>query len=531
MNLRPWNSPGDPTPDAPFDRGRRRVLLASVAAAALAAPTIRLRAAQGFASYPFGLGVASGCPRPDGFVLWTRLAPDPLQGGGMPPAPVEVDWQVAEDESFMRIAGKGIATATSELAHSVHVDVQGLRPERDYWYRFHSGAATSPVGRTRTAPAAGVSPANFRFAFASCQQYEQGYYAAYRDMASQKLDLVVHLGDYIYESSWGVNHVRHHTGAIPTTLPEYRERYALYKSDRDLQAAHAAFPWLVIWDDHEVANDYTNDRSPRTQDPAQFLAMRAAAYQAWYEHMPVPSSARPRGPNATIYGRYRFGDLLDVMLLDGRQYRSHHACLPGKSASPLADCPDRSAPLRSMLGQQQETWFAQQMRSAPAHWSVVAQTTLMAEADRKAGNEHGYWMDGWDGYTASRKRLLDALATQPNNNALVVSGDVHAFWAADLRQDFSAARSPVIATEFVGGAITSQGPSAANLGNALAKNPHLRYGRGDKRGYALMTLERKRCGVEFRAVDDEKDPASAVRTLARFGVDSGAPGVQMERSP
>ena len=290
-------------------------------------------------------------------------------------------------------------------------------------------------------------------------------------MAEPRTRLVVHLGDYIYESSWGKRHVRRHTGAVPTTLAEYRDRYALYKSDRDLQAAHAAAPWLVIWDDHEVANDYTDDLSPLMRDPVQFLAVRAAAYQAWYEHMPVPRGMRPNGPNATIYGRYRFGDLLDVTLLDGRQYRSHHACLSGTSASPLADCPDRHSPSRSFLGQAQETWFAQQMRGTSAHWSVVAQPTLMAEVDRRAGTEHGYWMDGWDGYTASRKRVLDALATQPQHNALVIGGDVHAFWAADLRQDFAVRSAPVVATEFVGGAITSEGPAGPQRRHCAFEEP------------------------------------------------------------
>ena len=521
----------DAAHNRPAAPGRRRLLAAALAAGALAHPFARLRAARNFTTDPFTLGVASGCPRPDGMVLWTRLAPDPLQVNALDPVPVRVDWQVAEDPAFARTVARGSEMAVPESAHSVHVDVPGLRPGRDYWYRFQVGDATSPTGRTRTAPAAGESTANFRLAFASCQQYEQGYYAAYRDMASRELDLVVHVGDYIYESSWGARFVRRHTGAIPTTLAEYRDRYALYKSDRDLQAAHAAAPWLVIWDDHEVANDYTDDRSPVMRDAAQFLAVRAAAYQAWYEHMPVPSSMRPNGPNATIYGRYRFGDLLDVTLLDGRQYRSHHACLPGTSTSPLADCPERHASSRSFLGQAQETWFAQQMRSSPAHWSVVAQPTLMAEVDRKAGADHGYWMDGWDGYTASRKRLLETLATQPQHNALVIGGDVHAFWAADLRADFAARSAPVVATEFVGGAITSQGPSAASVSNALAKNPHLRYGRGDKRGYGMMTLDKKRCTVDFQAVDNEKDAASAVRTLARFAVDSGAPGVQVSGNP
>lgn len=501
---------------------RRRVLGAGVAAA-LALPAFGSRGQGG--RDPFTLGVASGCPRPDGVVLWTRLAPEPLQGGGLGETPVAVAWELADDEQFGRIVARGTAQATAGDAHSVHVELTGLEPARHYWYRFTALGARSPAGRTRTAPAA-QAMAPVRFAFASCQQYEQGYYAAYRDMAAQPLDLVVHLGDYIYESSWGARFVRRHEGGIPTQLAEFRDRYALYKSDPDLQAAHAACPWLAVWDDHEVANDYTDDVSPRTADPAQFLAIRAAAYQAWYEHMPVPASMRPRGPHARIHGRWRFGQMLDLFMLDGRQYRSHHACLPGRSASPLVDCSDRLDPSRTFFGAAQEAWLEAQLAVAPARWTVLAQPTLLATADRGAGLQPAYWMDGWDGYPAARERLLGALAGRPGN-ALVIGGDVHAFWAADLRR---AGQDAVVATEFVGGAITSEGPSAASVAAMLARNPHLRYGRADRRGYALMALGRRGCEVEFRAVDDEKDRASAVRTLQRFAVADGAPGVHLGAS-
>jgi len=511
---------------APANPGRRRLLLASLSAAALSQGCAGLVAAPRFTSDPFTLGVASGSPRPDGMVLWTRLGSDPLQAAGLTATPLRVDWEIAEDAAMSRMAARGSEMAIPDLAHSVHVEARGLRPGREYWYRFRAGDAVSAIGRTRTAPAAGESLAAFRFAFGSCSQYEQGWFNAYRDMAANELDLIVHLGDYIYESSWGVKHVRKHTGGIPTTLAEFRDRYALYKTDRDLQAAHAAAPWIVIWDDHEVANDYTDDRSPVMQDRTQFLAVRAAAYRAWYEHMPVPRTALPQGPDALIYGRHRFGDLLDIFALDGRQYRSHHACLPGTSANPLVDCPDRSAPERTYLGMKQERWLADEMRRSPARWSVIAQPTLMAEADRKVGPEHAYWMDGWDGYAAGRRRLLETLATQPNRNSLVVSGDVHAFYAADLRID-PASRDPAVATEFVGGAITSQGAAPATIANVLAKNPHLRFGRADKRGYAVMKMDTKRCDVEFRAVDNEKDATSATGTLAKFSVESGMPGVQM----
>ena len=330
-----------------IDLFRRRLLLGGLGAAALAQACVSVRAGPRFKSDPFSLGVASGSPQPDGFVLWTRLAPDPARDPDLGAAPIRVDWELAEDDSLKRIVARGHENAVADSAHSVHVELRGLRPGREYWYRFSVGDATSAIGRARTAPAAADALAKFRLAFGSCAQYEQGWFTAYRDAARQAPDLFVHLGDYVYESSWGQRHVRKHGTPIPTTLPEWRDRYALYKGDLDLQAAHAAMPWLVIWDDHEVANDYADDVSPVMQDPKQFLAVRAAAYQAWYEHMPVPSSMRPQGPNATIYGRRRFGDLVDVFLLDGRQYRSHHSCLPGTSTSPRVDCAERHAPERS----------------------------------------------------------------------------------------------------------------------------------------------------------------------------------------
>jgi len=502
----------------------RRRLIGGALAASLAQPFVHLHAQARRERDPFTLGVASGCPRPDGVVLWTRLAPDAMNGGGMAARPVDVRWEVAQDERFRHIVQRGTLRATADQAHSVHVELQGLAPGRWYWYRFHALGVRSPAGRTRTAPAPDDAAAPLRFAFASCQQYEQGFYAAYRDMATQPLDMVVHLGDYIYESSWGQRHVRHHTGAIPTQMGEYRDRYALYKSDADLQAAHAAFPWLVTWDDPAVANDYTDDVSPNTFDSAQFMAMRAAAYQAWYEHMPVPASMRPRGPYASIHGRYRFGRMLDVFMLDGRQHRAHHVCLPGRSSAPLADCTDRLDPARSLLGDAQEKWLSRELATPSARWTVIAQPTLMATADRRAGTPPGYWMDGWDGYAPARERLLDALAADPRRNPLVVSGDVHAFYAADLRR---ASDGRAVATEFVGGAITSQGPGPDAVARMLAKNPHIRYGRADRRGYAVATLG-DNATVEYRGVDDEKDAKSATRPIARFSVEAGAPGVHIE---
>ncbi|MFZ9150608.1 MAG: alkaline phosphatase D family protein [Burkholderiales bacterium] len=314
---------------------RRSLLIRSAAlSAALALPATRILAQPRFAQNPFSLGVASGYPQPESVVLWTRLAPDPLNGGGMPDANVPVRWEIAADAKFSKIVDRGEGLAMPQLAHAVHVQAKGLAPSHWYWYRFMAGDAVSTVGRTRSAPAADDARGKLSFAVASCQHYEHGFYAAYRDMAGQELDFVMHVGDYIYESSWGKGRVRDHHIPEPYTLADYRNRYAQYKMDPNLQAAHAACPWLVTWDDHEVDNDYANDRSQDLDPVEAFLARRAAAYQAYYEHMPLPPGTFSGGPNMKIYGTHAMGQLARIQLLDMRQYRDYHVCSrPGRGDS------------------------------------------------------------------------------------------------------------------------------------------------------------------------------------------------------
>jgi alkaline phosphatase D len=481
-----------------------------------------------FSAYPFSLGVASGAPLQDGVALWTRLAPDPLNGGGMPPLPVDVRWEVAHDEQFRRIARAGTASADPSFAHSVHVEVAGLEPARWYWYRFMAADAVSPVGRTRTAPAAGAPVDRFHFAFASCQQYEQGWYAAHRHMAEEDLDLVVFLGDYIYESSWGRAHVRKHEGPEPYTLEQYRNRYALYKSDPDLQSSHARFPWIVTWDDHEVSNDYANDRS-QDLDP-NFLVRRAAAYQAYYEHMPLRRSALPQGPNMRIYGRHDFGSLLQFHVLDDRQYRDHQPCVkPGRGGSNVVDeanCPTRREPVRSMLGAAQEAWLEHGLAASKARWNIIAQQTLMAQMDRKPGPGQQFWTDGWDGYPAARRRLLDALALHRPSNPLVIGGDVHFSCVSDLKPDFDDPRQAAVATEFCGTSITSQGPAQARLDAQRADNPHVRFANSEKRGYVTLDITPKGCLSRLRVIENEKARDTPIATLASFTVENGRPGAE-----
>jgi alkaline phosphatase D len=424
------------------------------------------------AADPFALGVASGRPAPDSVVLWTRLMAAERAERLGPPVPV--GWTIAEDDKMQKVVRSGEATAEARWANSVHVDVTGLRPDRPYWYRFTVNGKASPVGRTRTAPEATSKTAAARFAFASCQQYEQGYYAALRHMAAEDLNAVLFLGDYIYEASWGRDLVRHHNAGRTTTLDDYRNRYALYKSDRDLQAAHAAHPWILTWDDHEVTDDYTADIGPEDPDPVSFLAQRAAAYQAYWEHMPLANAMRPSGPSLRLYDRYRFGDLAELF----------------------------------------------------TRWNLLAQQTLMAELDRGPGERHVYWADGWDGYPAGRQRLLKAVAASPVKDTLVLGGDVHSFWATDLKPDFADPKAPTVATEFVGGSLTSQGPPNDRVQGLLAKNPQIRFALGGAYGYGVVALDAKQALVSFRTVTDVRDPKSGITTAKRFAVEPGKPGAQ-----
>jgi alkaline phosphatase D len=506
---------------------RRTFLLTASGLIALGAvPAARVLGQPRFSADPFTLGVASGYPQPDTVVLWTRLAPAPLNGGGMPPQSVRVAWEVASDESFRTVVTRGTALATAQWAHSVHVEVPGLQPGRWYWYRFHAGQAMSPVGRTRTAPATVTPVERMRFAFASCQHYEQGYFAAYRHMAADDLDLVVHLGDYIYESSWGRKHVRRHDAGEPITLDEYRNRHALYKADGDLQTAHAAFPWIVTWDDHEVQNDYAGDHSQERVPPELFAKRRQAAYQAYYEHMPLPASARPQPREMRLYSRSDFGTLARFHVLDDRQYRSPQACpRPGRGGSNVVqDCAERLDPQRTLLGAAQERWLFDGLASSPARWNVIGQQTLVAQVDRLPGEGQMFWTDGWDGYPDARTRLLSHLRDSRASNPVFIGGDMHTAIVSDVRVNFDDPRAPVVASEFVATSITSDGPARARIEAWAADNPHIRYADPTRRGYTVMELSARRCMARLHTLDDVRDAGTQIRNLVSFAVEDGRPG-------
>jgi alkaline phosphatase D len=498
---------------------RRQLLIGG--ALVLAGATIdRTTAAD---AHLFSLGVASGEPMSDGFVLWTRLATLPLDGGGMPPKPVEVLWEVATDEGLGKVVQRGTAMALPEWGHSVHIEVSGLEPERTYWYRFRSGGESSPVGRTRTAPAPGSLPKALKFAFCSCQHYESGYYTAYRDMARQDLDFVVHLGDYIYESGQSVGKPRRHNGSEIRTLTEYRNRYALYRSDPDLQAAHAAFPWIVTWDDHEFSNNYAGDIPENSGDAADFLKRRAIAYQAYYEHMPLRPSQMPVGANMQLYRRLSFGQLAQFQVLDTRQYRSDQPC--GDHLKPL--CPETLSPTATMTGAVQEQWLFDGLTRSTASWNILAQQVVFSRFDvDPRANSTAFNMDQWDGYVAARNRLLGAIVERKPANPVILSGDVHSSWVFDLKRDFEKPDSPTIGTEFVGTSITSEFSKniVGALRLAMPSNPHTRFFDGEHRGYTICTLSPKQWTSEYRAVADATVPNSTMNTLATFVVEAGKPG-------
>ena len=476
-----------------------------------------------FADDPFTLGIASGYPEPNAIVLWTRLAPQPLvPGGGVPTAPIAVDWEVGADETLRTVVRRGTVHATPDWAHAVHVEVTGLEPARDYWYRFTSGGARSPVGRTRTAAARGTVPQRLTLAIASCQHFEQGHYAAHRAIADDALDLVVHVGDYIYEGR-GTSGVRTHDAPECHTLEDYRQRYAIYKSDPHLRAAHAAGPWMLVSDDHEVTNDYAAEHSSQDDPPELFLARRAAAYQAYYEHLPLPRRLVPFDGRQRLYTSRAFGDLAAVFMLDGRQYRSRQACQPGPLVEP---CAELFANERSMLGDAQEAWLRRSLGASTARWNLLGQQTVLAHFDQSGDGPRAYWADNWNGYPAARERLVETLLERPVANPVVFGGDIHAFLVNDVQAVATDFDSAVVATELVTSSISSlRGGTQETFDRWKAENPNVRLARSDYRGYLRVAVEPERLHADLVAVDNVARSDSPTHVLASFDVESGKPGV------
>lgn len=526
------------------DRGEPDDTTDQTSVVALEPPAI-----AGLESDPFTLGVASGDPLPSSVILWTRLAPDPMNGGGLASdSDAQVLWEVAPDEEFSELSATGMADAPGAFGHSVHVDATDLQPDTWYFYRFRVAGFTSPVGRTRTLPAAGSSPEELRFAFASCQHWEEGYYTAYSNLVDEDLDFVLFLGDYIYEGGVTETGVRQHEGPEPTTVDGYRNRYALYKSDAALQGAHAAFPWIVTWDDHEVENNYAGESDQNDSPVEQFLQRRAAAYQAFYESMPIRTEP-PAGADLQVYRAFDWGDLASFWVLDTRQYRANQACsiIPGVDAG--IDCPDIHASEQLILGEEQERWLLDGLSGSESVWNVLAQQVVVTPTPIRGENLdleelgevgetissvlgediselEGFNFDQWDGYPEQRQRLLSALEAMSSPNNVVLTGDIHASAAGPLRAEAEDPESEVVGAEFVGTSITSaieDGGFGAILESAYG--PNFEYYNKDERGYVRCTVSRDEWVTTYRTVETTLEESSTIADDAEFALTAGEPGL------
>ncbi|WP_454196783.1 alkaline phosphatase D family protein [Nocardia sp. Marseille-Q1738] len=523
----------------------RRTLLRGGAAAATA--TAVFGAGRAGAGTPvFRHGVASGDPLPDGVIIWTRVtvsdAATPGSGLG---APASVRWEIAADDRFAAVTASGTATATADSDHTVKIDVSGLAPGAEYFYRFSALGATSPVGRTKTAPAAADSPERLRFGVVSCSNWEAGYFGAYRHLAARSdLDAIVHLGDYIYEYGRGKyggrnGTVRAHDPAHEiVSLADYRIRHAQYKTDPDLLDLHAALPFVCTWDDHESANNSwsggANNHDPATE--GSWAERRAATVQAYLEWMPVRAAGS--GAQARIYRRLRFGTLAELAMLDLRSYRD-------QEAKPGADWRDADNPARTLTGKAQMEWLTAGLASAPVRWKLVGNSVMIAplafpplEPATTAAftstlgiPQSGLAPNGdqWDGYTADRARLFHAIVEQQISDVVFLTGDIHSSWAADL--PVHAANYPGGATagaEFVVPSVTSTSigdmvrANTAPIAESIKSvNHHLRYAELDSHGYGVLEVTADHAQMDWYYLLNVTDPNSVVRHGASFAVRSG----------
>jgi alkaline phosphatase D len=488
-------------------------------------------AAPPTAGDPFTLGVASGDPLPDGFVIWTRLAVDPLADdgmGGMPSTSRQVGWQVATDAGFTDVVRAGSARTGPELGHSVHVEVGGLQPGREYFYRFRTGRHLSPAGRSVTAPDPLSMPASLSMAFASCSQFEHGWFTAYGRLAEERPDLVLHLGDYQYEyraDSYTVpgGNVRDHKGPETVTLGGYRQRLAQYRTDPDLQAAHAVAPWLVVFDDHEVDNNWADEVAENAASQPGFMDRRAAAFRAYYENMPLRRTSVPSGPDMQLYRSVQWGQLASFHMLDTRQYRDDQACGDGYD-----DCPPAAAPERSLPGAAQEAWLAERFAASTQTWDVLGQQVFLGRRDSTATPDNRVSMDAWDGYPASRDRVVRSWVDAGVRNPVVLTGDVHAHWGSDVLTDWTDGSSPVLGSEFVCSSITSGGDGYDKADGThpwAAQNPNLRFWT-NLRGYVSTTITPTSFTADYRCLPRVSVPGDQAFTRATFVVDDGVRGMR-----
>lgn len=508
----------------------RRMLLTGLGAGSAAAALPRQGLAQAtFDVNPFQLGVAAGDPLPDGFVIWTRIAPRPMEPGyGMPRQAMAVTWEVAADAGFGTIVRSGETIARPELGHAVHVEVEGLEPGRPYFYRFRVGSERSGVGRAKTAPIAGAPLAQVRFGVAGCQAFESGYYTAHRKMAGEDLDFVFFYGDYIYEGRGNriyggtstQENLRVHDGGEVYSVDDYRRRYAQYTMDPDLQSARQSAAWFVVWDDHEIDNNWVSDIDQEGSPAEVFLLRRAAAMQAFYEHMPLRRSAFPRGSMLQLYRRASYGDLLDVHLLDTRQYRTDQPCNDRFNSS----CEAIDARDAEVLGEAQEAWLFDGLNRSRARWNTLAQQIMVMDLDRNPGEAYGVNTDSWAGYRVPRARLLNHIRERRMDNVVVLTGDEHQNYAGELFVDGRDPQGEPIAAEFVATSISSGGDGVdqrPDMAAIQAANPMLKF-NNSQRGYVVCEVTPERWKTDFKVLDQVQDRRGNLTTRQSMVVEAGS---------
>jgi alkaline phosphatase D len=502
---------------------RRRFLLGTLAGVA-GTPILGAYARKsGISSTLFTLGVASGDVTEDSAILWTRLAPKPLEpAGGMAPVEVPIGWELALDPDMKQVIVRGETLATPAFGHSVHIDARGLEPGRHYWYRFTAGTELSPIGRTKTLPAENSSVKSARFVTASCQNYTHGYFTAFDHMVADDPDFVIHLGDYIYDTSFGETFRQHDSEKAPVSLEDYRRRHALYKTDPHLQRAHAKLPFFAVIDNHDALED---------ADATQF-AQRAAAYQAWYEHMPVRGYDAPGDNHFDMHRLIRLGELMQISLLDTRQFRDTKDLCTDELDKALGfgnyreRCDDLFPADRSMLGASQEQWLEQSLLGNRAAWNVIASSgPFLPYRVHVEGQAYGY-IGAWDAYPANRARVADALARSTHGHPLILSGDMHSWWVVDgALVPEPTERIPVV--EFVTSSISANWPEPLSrpVSENLDRNPQVKFYDGAHRGYLLNEVNGREWTATLRAVLDQKSLHSGVKDLARYVVKNGEPGL------
>src|SRR4051794_3547311 len=477
----------------------------------------------------FAHGVASGIPTPKGITLWTRVSELTRSS--------RLTLEVATDKHFKHVVNRASVVADANKDYTVHIGVGGLKPAHEYFYRFHTKHSHSRVGTFRTLPPAD-SNTPIKIGFYSCQSYEAGYYTAQGALAKEKdLDLILMLGDYIYEHHYydgpgdRVDRTGTNKDGDVQTLAEYREKYRFYQLDKNLQNLHAAYPFVVIWDDHEVEDNYAGSQpDSASKDPANqennnkyprrvpFGARRKNGYRAFFEAMP---RLTPKGNR--LYGSLKLGNMAELFLTDERQYRDQQPC----NDELITPCPDDLEPGRTFLGSTQKSWLKSALPRSKARWSLLASETMMMSLDTSPGNHAN--QDQWDGYSAEREEILTSFLDKKVDNLVVLSGDIHSFVAGDLYTNGQTSGKPV-GTELVGGSATSLGlpeetgvPSATLDTIRKSADPHIIYADLDHRGYAVMTATKSKLVTEFKGVSDAKVRNGTVSTLAKFQVNSGTP--------